>query len=52
MRAATEYMKEGKTYGKDERKEVKVGGIANRVRENKLIFFDLFAFYKKIKVTY
>ena len=52
MRAATDYMKEVKAIGKVERKEVKIGVIANRVRENTIIFSELFDFIKKLKVPY
>lgn len=52
MRAATDYMKELKAVGRVERKEVKIGVIANRVRENTIIFSELFDFIKKLKVPY
>ncbi|MCW8922493.1 MAG: ParA family protein [Gammaproteobacteria bacterium] len=52
MRAATDYMKEIKAVGKVERKEVKIGVIANRVRENTIIFSELYDFIKKLKVPY
>ncbi|MDH3342579.1 MAG: ParA family protein [Gammaproteobacteria bacterium] len=52
MRAATDYMKEVKAIGKVERKQVKIGVIANRVRENTIIFSELFDFIKKLKVPY
>ena len=52
MRAATDYMKEVKAVGKVERKEAKVGVIANRVRESTIIFSELFDFIKKLKVPY
>lgn len=52
MRAATDYMKEVKAVGKVERKQVKIGVIANRVRENTIIFSELFDFIKKLKVPY
>ena len=52
MRAATDYMKEVKAVGKVERKQVKIGIIANRVRENTIIFSELFEFIKKLKVPY
>ena len=52
MRAATAYMEELLASGRVERKEVKVGIIANRVRENTIIFAELYEFIKKIKVPY
>ena len=52
MRAATDYMQEVKAIGKIERKEVKIGVIANRVRENTIIFSELYDFIKKLKVPY
>ena len=52
MRAATDYMQELKAVGKVERGEVKIGVIANRVRENTIIFSELFDFIKKLKIPY
>ena len=52
MRAATAYMEELLASGRVERKEVKVGIIANRVRENTIIFAELYEFIKKMKVPY
>lgn len=52
MRAATDYMQELKSVGKVERGEVKIGVIANRVRENTIIFSELYDFIKKLKVPY
>ena len=52
MRAATDYMQEVKAIGKIERKEAKIGVIANRVRENTIIFSELYDFIKKLKVPY
>lgn len=52
MRAATDYMQELKAVGKIERGEVKIGIVANRVRENTIIFSELFDFIKKLKVPY
>lgn len=52
MRAATDYMKEVKSVGKVERKQAKIGVIANRVRESTIIFSELFDFIKKLKVPY
>jgi len=52
MRAAEVYMEELLSAGRVERKEVKVGVIANRVRENTIIFAELYEFIKKLKVPY
>jgi chromosome partitioning protein len=52
IRAATGYMQELKSNGRVGRGEVKVGVIANRVREQTVIFSDLFAFIKSLKVPY
>lgn len=52
MRAAAVYMEELLAAGRVERKEVKVGVIANRVRENTIIFAELYEFIKKLKVPY
>lgn len=52
MRAATDYMKELKAVGKVERKEIKIGVVANRVRENTIIFSDLYEFIKHLRIPY
>ncbi len=52
MRAATKYMAEVQKNGRVLRKEVKIGVIANRVRENTLIFSDLYDFIKAMKIPY
>ncbi|MDH5612071.1 MAG: ParA family protein [Gammaproteobacteria bacterium] len=52
MRAATNYMQELKAVGKVVRNEVKIGVVANRVRENTIIFSELFDFINKLKVPY
>jgi chromosome partitioning protein len=52
MRAATKYMAEVQKNGRVSRKEVKIGVIANRVRENTLIFSDLYDFIKAMKIPY
>jgi len=52
MRAATAYMQELKSNGRIERGEVKIGVIANRVRENTIIFNELYEFLRKMKVPY
>jgi len=52
MRAATKYMTELMKNGRVERKEVKIGVIANRVRENTIIFAELYDFIKTMKLPY
>ncbi len=52
MRAATKYMEELKKNGRVSRKEVKIGVVANRVRENTIIFSELYDFIKKMKLPY
>lgn len=52
MRAATDYMKELLAAGRIERQEIKVGVVANRVRENTIIFQELHEFIRKLKVPY
>lgn len=52
MRAATDYMKELKSVGRVARGEVKIGVIANRVREHTIIFSELYDFIKKLRVPY
>ena len=52
MRAATKYMQEIMKNGRVVRKEVKIGVIANRVRENTIIFSELYEFLKAIKLPY
>ena len=52
MRAATKFMEEVLKSGRVVRKEVKIGVVANRVRENTLIYFELFNFIKKMKLPY
>ena len=52
MRAAATYMQELLSSGRVQRGEVKIGVIANRVRENTLIFIDLYEFLRKLKVPY
>lgn len=52
MRAATKYMVEVQKNGRVARKEVKIGVIANRVRENTIIFAELFEFIKTMKLPY
>jgi len=52
MRAATNFMEEVMKNSRVIRKEVKIGVIANRVRENTLIYFELFNFIKQMKLPY
>lgn len=52
MRAATDYMKELKNLSQVEKGEVKIGVVANRVRENTIIYAELFDFIKELKVPY
>ena len=52
MRAATAYMQELQSTGRVQRGEVKIGVIANRVRENTIIFNELYDFLRKMKVPY
>ena len=52
MRAAKKYMEELVKNGRVSRKEVKIGVIANRVRENTIIFAELYDFIKSMKLPY
>ena len=52
MRAAKKYMEELMKNGRVMRKEVKIGVIANRVRDNTIIFSDLYYFIKAMKLPY
>ncbi len=52
MRAAAKYLEEIKKNGRFMRGEVKVGIVANRVRENTLVFGELYDFIKSIKLPY
>lgn len=52
MRAAATYMQELQSSGRVQRGEVKIGVIANRVRENTLIFIELYEFLRKLKFPY
>lgn len=52
MKAAGRFIEELKNVGKVERKEVKIGVIANRVRENYSIFEELDEYLQKLKVPY
>ncbi|VAW51693.1 ParA-like protein [hydrothermal vent metagenome] len=52
MRAATKYMEEVMKNGCVARKEVKIGVVANRVRESTIIFSELYDFIKSMKLPY
>ena len=52
MTASDRFIKELKAVGKVERKEVKIGVVANRVREYTLIFEELDEFLSKQRVPY
>ncbi len=52
MRAATKYMEEVMKNGCVARKEVKIGIVANRVRESTIIFSELYDFIKTMKLPY
>jgi chromosome partitioning protein len=52
IRAAADFMKELLTTGKVSRKETKVAVVANRVRENTLIYHTLEAFLQSLKIPF
>jgi chromosome partitioning protein len=52
MRAAIKYMEELQKSGRVARKEVKIGVVANRVRENTIIFSELYDFIKSMRLPY
>ena len=52
MRVATKFLEELKKNGRVLRDEVKIGVVANRVRENTLVFSDLYYFIKSMKLPY
>jgi chromosome partitioning protein len=52
MRAATNFMGEVMQNSRVINKEIKIGVVANRVRENTLIYLELFTFIKKMKLPY
>ncbi len=52
IRAAATYMQELQANSRVKRKEVKIGIIANRVRENTIIFSELYDFIKSLKLPY
>lgn len=52
MRAATDFMEEVMQNSRVKNKEISVGVVANRVRENTLIYLELFTFIKKMKLPF
>jgi len=52
MQATTTFLKELQSVGKVERKGAKIGVLANRVRNNTLIFDDLDEYLTKARVPY
>jgi len=52
IQASDRFIKELKSVGKVERKDVKIGVVANRVREYTLIFEELDAYLTSAKVPY
>jgi len=52
MQATDRFIKELKDVGKIERKEAKIAVVANRVRENTLIFEDLDEHLTSMRVPY
>jgi chromosome partitioning protein len=52
MQATDRFIKELKAVGKVERKQAKIGVVANRVREYTLIFDELDEYLTKLRVPY
>ena len=52
MQASDRFIKEIKAVGKIERKQAKIGVVANRVREYTLIFEELDEYLTKLRVPY
>lgn len=52
IQATDRFIKELKSVGKIERKEAKIGVVANRVRENTLIFEELDEYLTALRVPY
>ena len=52
MQAADRFIKELKAVGKIERKQAKIGVVANRVREYTLIFDELDEYLTRLRVPY
>ena len=52
MQATTTFIEELKSVGKIQRKQAKIGTVANRVRDNTLIWGDLDEYLTNVKVPY
>ena len=52
MQATTTFLAELQNVGKVQRKKVKIGAVANRVRDNTLIFDDLDDYLTRARVPY
>jgi chromosome partitioning protein len=52
MQATSSFLKELQALNKVQNKQVKIGAVANRVRENTLIFDDLDEYLTKARVPY
>ena len=52
MQATTKFLEELKDIGKIERKQAKIGTVANRVRDNTLIFDELDEYLLKARTPY
>ncbi len=52
MQATTTFLQELQNVGKVKRKKVRIGALANRVRDNTLIFDDLDEYLTKARVPY
>ncbi len=52
MQATTTFLQELNKVGKVQRRQVRIGVLANRVRDNTLIFDDLDEYLTKIRVPY
>ena len=52
MQATTTFVEELKSVGKIQRKQAKIGTVANRVRDNTLIWGDLDEYLTKTRVPY
>ena len=52
MQATATFLKELQAIGKVQRKEIRIGVIANRVRDNTLIFDELEEYLTRVRVPY
>ncbi len=52
MQATTKFLKELRDVGKVQRKEVKIAALANRVRDNTLIFDELDDYLTRARIPY